>query len=209
MTKLSGRFARSVASHLDSVQVISDLIILVPTRHLVRGLTFERTLVKNDYYVWKLLVPLFSPLMVNLSLNYSDRINVADATGPIYINPENKALVHDAAELFRTTFEPRVGPERDLPEFLRMVDDMKISRSNMMLEAAIAHGINGNFDEACRRLEVIMSLTITSAILPRVQEIAREVRVAIDLQDESFSRLVQTWEQRNTQVHFPGLLMEK
>lgn len=209
MTRSSERFANSVASVLTGVQVISDMVVLPPTRHIVRGMPFERTPAKDCYYTWKLVVPLFSPIMKNLSLNYSQRVDIRGAPGPIYIGGECKELARDVAEAFHLIVEDQKERGSDVQEFLRIADEMGEIRSNMRLEIAIACGIIGDFNEARGRLHKIMSLESASPILPRVQEIAREILVAIDLQNGAFAQLVQTWEYRNIQAHFPGLMTLK
>ena len=207
MTKVSERFANSVANLVEGVQVISDMVILSPASHLVRGILFERTPNKNCYYLWKLVVPLFSPLMPNLSLNYSQRLDIGGG-GVITIDGKCPELAENVKNKFYSIFENRTGPEREIEEFLQMVGEMGKIRSNMMLETAIAYGINGNFEEACRRLEDVLSLHITSPTISKVQEIAKEVLVAIRQKNDSFAYLVKKWECRNIQSHFPGLLLE-
>jgi hypothetical protein len=206
MTKTSERFANSVASLIAGVQVISDQIVLTPTRHIFRGLSFERTPAKNYYYLWKLVVPLFSPIMENLSLNYSERIDITGASGPIFIGGECAELVHDVVKAFHSIVEDRIARDREVQKFLRFANEMGEIRSNMMLETAIGYGIIGDFDEARRRLHKILSLKSASPILPQVQETARQIVMAIDSRNESFAHLVQMWERRNIHTHFPGLL---
>lgn len=209
MTRNSERFANSVARFITGAQVISDLIVLTPTRHIVRGVTFERTPVKNCYYLWKLVVPLFSPVMENLSLNYSQRVEVKGASGPILIGGVNDELAQNVAEVFRSIVGDRTTRDNDVQEFLQIVDGMGEIRSNMILDTAIGYGIVGSFNEAHSRLHKILSLRSASPILPRVQELAREILEAIELQNGEFARLVEAWECRNIQAHFPGLLTLK
>jgi hypothetical protein len=185
------------------------MIVSTPTRHIVRGLSFERTPTKNYYYLWKLVVPLFSPIMENLSLNYSHRVDMSGASGPILIAGESKDLAHEVAKIFYSALEDRTGRDSEIQGFLQIADRMGEIRSNMVLETAIAFGIIGNFEEARRRLHKILMLKTASPILPQVQEVAKEVLVAIDLQNGSFAHLVQKWEHRNIQTHFPGLLTLK
>jgi hypothetical protein len=209
MTRNSDRFVNSVAAFIAGTQIISEMVVLTPTRHLVCGLSFERTPTKDYYYLWKLVVPLFSPMMENISLNYSHRIDIRGARGPFYIGGDCQDLARDVASTFHAIFEKGMTRGYGVPELIKIAEEMGKVRSNMMLEVAIAYGIIGNFNEARRRLEKILALNFASPILPRVKEIAAEILVAIDLRNGTFAHLVQTWEERNIQIHFPGLLTLK
>jgi hypothetical protein len=54
---------------MENGEAIKNMVVLSPTEFIVRGFLFERTTTKNAYYLWRLIVPLFAPVMSGVVLN--------------------------------------------------------------------------------------------------------------------------------------------
>lgn len=47
-----------VRGNLKGTRLCKDVLVVLPTEHLLRGFVFERTLVKEMYYLWRVIMPL-------------------------------------------------------------------------------------------------------------------------------------------------------
>jgi DNA-binding transcriptional regulator YdaS (Cro superfamily) len=206
VTKASERFARLVAAHLVNVQVISDSVIMLPVQHVVCGLKFERSSTKDTYYVWEMVVPLFSPMMPNLSLNFSERVSFdGHAPTTVLLAGDLAESARQIATKFDAKYRVRLQRLRDVDEFLQEFEPRDFKRPNMLLEFAIAHALIGDEDGARVRLIGILESRIESPILAAVQAIAGRVIAAIDVGHEAVEGMVTSFEVQNVAVHFPGL----
>jgi hypothetical protein len=52
-------------------------LVVLLTEHLLRGFVFERTLEKEIYYLWRVVMPLYRPANT-IILNYRKRISKGD-----------------------------------------------------------------------------------------------------------------------------------
>lgn len=192
---------------LDGFELIRDLIILRPTEHVVRGFFFDRTSQKNVFYVYRLVVPLFSPTMPNLSLNYSERITL-DGKNPMVIeldnnNPELETrLLVKLEEERKNSLEPLCSVE----SFIAYCKHISFDRVNMKLELAIAYCLVGDFGVAKQMLTEIISTPLPSHIFyQEVVNCARIILEAVGQGGEQVIRCVEIYENKNTEVLFPKL----
>lgn len=65
---------RLIQRNLKGTQLCKDVLVVLPTEHILRGFVFERTLVKEMYYLWRVIMPLHRPANT-IILNYSTRIS--------------------------------------------------------------------------------------------------------------------------------------
>ena len=68
---------RLIQHNMKGTQLCKDVLVVLPTEHLLKGFVFERTLEKEMYYLWRVVMPLYRPANT-IILNYSKRISKGD-----------------------------------------------------------------------------------------------------------------------------------
>jgi hypothetical protein len=206
MTKESSKFAKKISTRIKNVEQIRDLLVIRPTEHIVRGFLFDRTPIKDEFYAWAFIVPLFCPYMKNFSLNYSYRI-CSNNNIPMMVNVNcNEESISSLCEILEqekvtylsTIFDPRA--------FLHELEPANMNlRVNMDLDFAIAHCITGDFETGKASLQTLLESKSTSPILPRVQASAKSILDSLEGDHAMFWDLVDSFEKENVRLHFPGL----
>ena len=139
-----------IQRRLKGTQLCKDVLVVLPTEHILRGFLFERTLSKDMYYLWRVITPLYMPANP-LFLDYSDRISKG------YLRLTREA-VDETAEHIASIMSPghlsylrRVrGPK----EFLKHVGWMAGNTMlNFRVDLALTHYLLGNVDQCIRILE--------------------------------------------------------
>jgi hypothetical protein len=67
------RVLKIVARSLKGVFLCKSLLVVSPTEHILRGFLIDRTAHKSKYNLWKVVVPLYTPMHL-LILDYSTQI---------------------------------------------------------------------------------------------------------------------------------------
>jgi hypothetical protein len=62
-----------IQRRLKGTQLCKDVLVVLPTEHILRGFLFERTLSKDMYYLWRAITPLYKPANP-VFLTYSKRL---------------------------------------------------------------------------------------------------------------------------------------
>jgi hypothetical protein len=65
---------RLIQRNLKGTRLCKDVLVVLPTEHILRGFLFERTIVKEMYYLWRVIMPLYLPVKT-IILDYSTRIS--------------------------------------------------------------------------------------------------------------------------------------
>ena len=208
MTKASAKFAQKLALKMKSVEQINDLLIISPTRHIVRGILFERTPIKTDFYVWALIVPLFCPSMPAISLNYSYRIPAVNGSPlMVNINCSDDLLLNICNEL--ETQMKNLCLIADPLVFIQQIEPKaNTNRVNVKLDFAIAHCLAGDCAAGKALMWEIIESQSKSPILPRVQETTKQVLSSLESSHETFLALIASFETVNLKLHFPRLTRE-
>ncbi len=207
MSNLLSKFAISVAQVVDGTEGIRGKVIVRPTRHLVRGFLFEKTTVKGVFYMWRMVVPLFSPAMSNISLNYSDRISF-DGRGDakVAIGSDSAATIREIIDPILHENIPYLGKMFDPDAFLREFEPKgDFFRPNIALDFAIANCLAGNKKSGRTRLSQILALPDNSPIIPQIQADAKNLLDALASGDSAFADLVSKYEDENVTTHFQGI----
>src|SRR3984893_19472012 len=50
-----------IQRRLKGTQLCKNVLVVLPTEHILRGFMFERTLSKDMYYLWRVITPLYMP----------------------------------------------------------------------------------------------------------------------------------------------------
>ena len=139
-----------IQRRLKGTQLCKDVLVVLPTEHILRGFLFERTLSKDMYYLWRVITPLYMPANP-LFLDYSDRISKG------YLRLTREGL-DETAEHIASIMSPghlsylrRVrGPK----EFLKHVGWMAGNTMlNFRVDLALTHYLLGNVDQCVKILE--------------------------------------------------------
>ena len=140
-----------IQRRLKGTQLCKNVLVVLPTEHILRGFAFERTLSKDMYYLWRVITPLYMPANL-LFLDYSKRISKGG-----YLRLTREGL-DETAERIASIMSPghlsylrRVrGPK----EFLKHVGWMAGNTMlNFRVDLALTHYLLGNVDECIKILE--------------------------------------------------------
>jgi hypothetical protein len=192
----SRRIFRLIESTLPGVVLCKDMLVVTPTRHIVRGFLLETTTEKGRVYLWCVITPLHRPIS-SVILNYSDRI---PETGEIYIKPD---ALQESADHIRAIIEQHVAYLRSIEtpaDFLRhaswIVDGSPIlSRIDRALALYLA-GDTSRSAESLRALKAEadrLDARRREYIGPVLEQIVR----ALDIDARSVASLLEKWESEN------------
>ena len=182
---------RLIQGHLKGTRLCGDVLVVLPTEHLLRGFVFERTLEKEMYYLWRVVMPLYRPANT-IILNYSKRISKGDKfrlTKPgLDQTAERIAAVMSPGHL--SYLRKIRGPR----EFLKHVNWMAGNTMvNFRMDLALTHYMVGNVPECIKILESIPLESLPPKLHDYVVPFATELRT----NPEDAASRVQSWEREN------------
>ena len=207
MSNLRLILAKEIVKNLHATEQIGHLVVLRPTNHVIRGFLIERTTTKDQFYLWAMVVPLFTPEMTNVSLNYSHRISHVSwttdrLTVPINCNNLAKQVAQILEENYMKHLAEIESPNDFLFEFESKGD---FQRPNIALDFALAQCLSGNVKVGLQKLEDIFVSESDAVILPKVKQIAKRVMNALHVGEHAFNELITEFEDDNVKRHFNGL----
>ena len=181
-----------IQRRLKGTQLCKDVLVVLPTEHILRGFLFERTLSKDMHYLWRVITPLYKPANP-VFLTYSERISKG------YLRLTREAL-DETAERIASIMSPghlsylrRVrGPK----EFLKHVGWMAGNTMlNFRVDLALTHYLLGNVDQC---IEILGRLPLEDLPPPfRVHIVPFFTELRTSPADAA-SRL-QAWERENVE----------
>ena len=182
---------RLIQSNLKGTRLCGDVLVVLPTEHLLRGFMFERTLEKEMYYLWRVVMPLYRPANT-IILNYSKRISKGDKfrlTKPgLDQTAERIAAVMSPGHL--SYLRKIRGPR----EFLKHVNWMAGNTMvNFRMDLALTHYMVGNVPECIKILESIPLESLPPKLHAYVVPFTTELRTS----PEDAASRVQSWEREN------------
>lgn len=207
MTRALNKFVKSIADRIANAEAVRNMVILTPTDFIVRGFLFERRPVKNSYYIWRLIMPLFSPVMPSISLNYSDRISL-DGRTQAYIRIDEAAdeLSRAIAEQMICEQIPKLDKINSVQVFLSAFEASGLDwRPNTKLELAFARLLCGDLEGGEKMINEILRLPPDSPVIPIVQEEARRLVEALRQGPASLVELASQIKKRNCSAFFPNI----
>ena len=182
---------RLIQGDLKGTRLCGDVLVVLPTEHLLRGFVFERTLEKEMYYLWRVVMPLYRPANT-IILNYSKRISKGDKFRL------TRPGLNQTAECIAAVMSPghlgylrRVrGPK----EFLKHVNWMTGNTMvNFRMDLALTHYMLGNLGECIKIFESISLESLPPSLRAHVVPFVTELRTS---PADAASR-VQSWECEN------------
>jgi hypothetical protein len=192
----SRRLFKLIEPTLPGVVLCKDMLVVTPTRHIVRGFLLETTTEKGRVYLWRVVTPLHRPIR-SVILNYSDRI---PETGEIYIKPD---ALQQSADHIRAIIEQHVAYLRSIEttaDFLRhaswIVDGSPILSR---IDRALALYLAGDASRSAESLRALkaeadrLDARRREYIGPILEQIVR----ALDADAGSVAALLEKWESEN------------
>jgi hypothetical protein len=192
----SRRIFRLIEPTLPGAILCKDMLVLTPTRHIVRGFLLETTMEKGRVYLWRVVTPLHRPIS-SVILNYSHRI---PETADVYVTADFR----ESASAIRAIIgEEHVAYLRSVEtpaDFLRhaswIVDGSPILSR---IDRALALYLAG---DTRRSMESIRALKSEADALDArrreyVGPVLDEVVRAFDANPERVARILQNWEDEN------------
>ena len=182
---------RLIQRKLRGTRLCKDVLVVLPTEHILRGFLFERTLVKEMYYLWRVIMPLYLPVNT-IILNYSTRISDGE---PVRLT---RSELSETAERIAASMSPGhlsylrkvKGPK----EFLKHVNWMAGNTMvNFRMDLALTHYMVGNVHECIKILESIPLESLPPKLHNSVVPFVTELRTS---PADAASR-VQAWEREN------------
>jgi hypothetical protein len=166
-------------------------LVVLPTGHLLRGFVFERTLEKEMYYLWRVVMPLYRPANT-IILNYSKRISKGDKFRL------TKPGLNQTAERIAAVMSPGhlsyLRKIRGPREFLKHVNWMAgNTMANFRIDLALTHYMVGNVADCIKILERIPVESLPPKLRDYVVPFAAELRT----NPEDAASRVQSWEREN------------
>jgi hypothetical protein len=184
---------------LPGVELCKDMLVVLPTEHILRGFLIEATTEKERVYLWRVVTPLYRP-MKSVFLDYSDRI---PQTGEdVYIDNTShqksagrlRPLISEHLEHLRNIRTPR--------DFLRHVSRMIGNRTvNFRFDLALTYHRIGDIHQCrdiLRALDVEVDQMEPTFRLPIDQSIKQAAR-EIEFNPSGFGRLLDEWENKNVE----------
>ena len=181
-----------IQRRLKGTQLCKDVLVVLPTEHILRGFMFERTLSKDMYYLWRVITPLYKPANP-VFLTYSDRISKG------YLRLTREAL-DETAERIASIMSPghlsylrRVrGPK----EFLKHVGWMAGNTMlNFRVDLALTHYLLGNVDQCIKILERLPLEDLPPPFRVHIVPFFSELRTS----PAAAAARLQAWERENVE----------
>jgi len=185
---------RLIQGNLKRTRLCGDVLVVLPTEHLLRGFVFERTLEKEMYYLWRVIMPLYRPANT-IILNYSKRISKGEK-----FRLSRPALNRTAEHIAAVMSPGHLGYLRKVrgpKEFLKHVNWMAGNTMvNFRIDLALTHYMVGNVPECIKILESIPVESLPPKFRAYVVPFATELRTS---PKDAASR-IQSWERENIET---------
>ena len=184
---------RLIQRRLKGTQLCKDVLVVLPTEHILRGFLFERTLSKDMYYLWRVITPLYMPANP-IFLDYSKRLPKSRYF-PLTRETLDETAAHIASIMSpgHLSYLRRVrGPK----EFLKHVGWMAGNTTlNFRVDLALTHYLLGNVDECVKILERLPLEDLPPPFRVHIVPFFTELRTS---PADAAARL-QAWERENVE----------
>jgi hypothetical protein len=187
-----------IKKELPGVELCRDMLVVLPTEHILRGFLIETTMEKGRIYLWRVVTPLHRPMGSSAFLDYSTR--VPETGQDIYIDPSSYkesaerigGIVSEHVEYLRAVRHPE--------DFLRHVGHMIGNSSvNFRFDLALTYYRLGRVRQSqdiLRALDVEVDQMDPKMRLP-VDDIIKQVAREIRSNPKALTNLLDEWEAQN------------
>ena len=182
-----------IQRRLTGTCLCKDVLVVLPTEHLLRGFLFERTTEKEMYYLWRVVTPLYRPANP-IFLTYSKRISKG---AKFRLNRQG---LDQTAERITAVMSPghlsylrRVrGPK----EFLKHVGWMTGNTTlNFNVDLALTHYVLGDVDQCTKILGTLALEDLPPPLRANIVPFFTELRTS----PEQAASRVQAWKRENVE----------
>jgi hypothetical protein len=194
-----------VQKALPHLRLCKDILVLPPTKHILRGYTFDRTAYSGTFHLWRLVLPLYR-FTSRLVFSYSSRIPYGE-----YVHLSKAKPRQSADEVTRIILDdiPKLDPISDPGDFLDSVDWMIGNTSPaFLLDLGVTYFLVGRSHEAVSVLnevpaEVDKSLSMYERGSEGFEHFSRMRGVAAQLAQDirsdppAAARMINEWERKN------------
>jgi hypothetical protein len=134
----SKRIFVAIKKELSGVELCKDMLVVLPTEHIVRGFLIEATIEKGRIYLWRVVTPLHRRIR-HVILNYSDRI-FPETREDIYVNKDSYGASVDLIRSLIIEHMSYLQSIRCPEDFLRHVAWMEGNESvHFLLDLALTY----------------------------------------------------------------------
>jgi hypothetical protein len=185
---------------LPGVELCKDMLVVLPTAHIVRGFLIETTTEKDRVYLWRVVTPLYRP-MKSIFLDYSTRIPETGEDIYIHRNEYRKSV-----DIIRTIVSANLEYLQHIQapkDFLRHVSWMIGNSSiNFRFDLALTYHRMGEPDR-CRDMLRTLKTEVDRAdpqFRMPVDRAIEQAAHAIESNPTTFSDLLDEWERKNIEI---------
>jgi hypothetical protein len=203
----SKRIFGRIKRELSDVELCKDMLVILPTEHILRGFLIEATIEKGRIYLWRVITPLHRP-MRHVILDYSDRI-LPESGEDILLKEDNFQASLDLIRPLIIKHMNYLQSVRRPVDFLRHIDWMIGNQSaHFLLDLALTYfrvGRRRESSDILRKLaqevdqEERTSLNRFRLNNPLDEDIRQAARVAQD-GPEQLASLLDQWEMMNVET---------
>jgi hypothetical protein len=186
-----------IAAEVPGVVLCKDMLVVVPTEHILRGFLLETTMERDMVYLWRVVTPLYRR-MRHAILDYSTRIPEGDK-----VHIDRKAyqksahVVRGIIENGHLDYLRRVrGPQDFLQHASWITDGSPILQR---LDKALTDYLVGDVQEPFAFLRALNAEV--NRMTPRQREhigpLFRQIRQRVGANPEALRDLLDEWEEQN------------
>jgi hypothetical protein len=211
MTKVADKFITLLSANLRNTQAIKSYALIMPTNYIIRGVHLERTSRKNEYYLWRFVLPLYCPILEILPLSYSVRFRLEDNMEALMNMDGNLAELAaiTAMKLQSLTSFTEIAGDFGVEDFLAVCKPSReFAAPAKTLELAITDYLIGEHDRASSSLQELILREKPFFYLEEAKAIARSMLIWLESDQVSLDGYIRTCMSRNRSHHFPGLTMK-
>ena len=188
-----------IARDLPGVVLCKDMLVVVPTQHIVRGFLLETTTEKDKIYLWRAITPLHRP-MQHPFLDYSERIPNGQK---VFIN---RSAYQESADTIRSIITEHIPFLRRIlqpQDFLRHIEPKIRNRSILFrIDLALTYYLVGKRSQS---IEIFRELDVEVDRLDEMQQqyvlpLVKRVVHEIDTNPRGLTPLLDEWETQNVEI---------
>ncbi len=189
-----------IKKDLPGVELCKDMLVVLPTEHILRGFLIETTTERDRIYLWRVVTPLHRP-MRSVLLDYSTRI---PESGPdVYVHRD---AYKESADAIRALIGEHMGylqRIRGPQDFLRHVEWMIGNPSiNFRFDLALTYYRVGEVQQCkdiLRELDVEVGQLDATFRMP-VDEVIKQVARQIEANPAGLAAFLDEWEDTNIET---------
>jgi hypothetical protein len=186
-----------VERSLPGVALCKDMLVVLPTEHILRGFLLETTTERDRVYLWRVVTPLYRPIS-SVILNYSDRI---PERGEVYINRDayekSAEAIHAVISGRHIEYLQGIRHPQDFLRHASWIGDGSPILSRV--DRALTYYLIGNVPQSIQSLRALeeevdqLDARRQEYLRPLLKQVVHE----IDVNPAGLTALLSEWENQN------------